>query len=74
MSGFHSSPKQSETFINYGGKKPEEGRCQEIKPCLVGREVKCNWLEVTAWVNLDVELKSLTVSLLAGAAPCFINI
>lgn len=57
MSGFHSSSKQKEGFTNDGGKKPEEGRFGEIKPCLVGRERKRQPASSHSLVDLDVNPK-----------------
>lgn len=75
MSGFHSSSKPSETFINDVGKKPEEGRCQEIKPCLAGREMKGHLASSHSLGEPEsgTEVPD-SVSLLAGAAPRLINI
>lgn len=44
------------------------GRFQEIKSCLVGSEMKGNCLQVTALVDLDVDLKA-SVNLMSGTAP-----
>lgn len=39
-SGFHSSSRRKERFVNEGGKKPEAGTSRGIKSSLGGREVR----------------------------------
>lgn len=74
-SGFHSSSKQKESFINDGGKKPEEGRFEEIKPCLVGREVKGQLASSHGSGGPGCRPEApASVTLLAGSAPLLTNV
>jgi len=74
-SGFHSSSKKNESFINGGGKQPKERRFQEIKPCLVGKEVKGQPASSHSSCGAGYRPEApACVSLLAGAAPLLTDV
>lgn len=74
-SGFHFSSKQKQSFVNDGGKKPEEGRFQEIKACLLGREVRGQLASRHSSAGPGCRPEApASVSLLAGAASLLTNV
>lgn len=74
-SGFHFSSKQKQSFVNDGGKKSEEGRFQEIKACLYGREVRGQLTSSLSSAGPGCRPEaSASVSLLAGAAPLLTSV